>query len=293
MAGLVGSLLISLSARTEELERGLAKARSEVASLKKPVLETQTALNGLGESVVRLGAGLVTLAALKRGIEGVVSSGVEMQRLNISFGVITGSSQGAQKALDTVRVTAEDLGASFTDLADAYKGIVAASKGTQLEGEKTTEIFKGLVSAGAALQLSQESIKGILLATQQIMSKGTITAEDFKNQIGERLPGAMNILARSLNVTTAELTKMMEAGELPASRMLDFARQANAELGAKAAANAHTLTNEWERLKNAVFALGVELDKLGVNRGLSKLLELATMSAKGLGLLAKDVQQIV
>ena len=39
--------------------------------------------------------------------------------------------------------------------------------------------------------LSADQTSGVLLALQQMISKGTVQAEELRGQLGERLPGAL------------------------------------------------------------------------------------------------------
>ena len=72
-----------------------------------------------------------------------------------------------------------------------------------MEGENTRKIFVSLSEAGTALGLSNEDLNGSLYAISQMMSKGKVQAEELRGQLGERLPGAFNMAAEALGVTTA------------------------------------------------------------------------------------------
>ena len=52
------------------------------------------------------------------------------------------------------------------------------------------------------------------------MSKGTVQAEELRGQLGERLPGAFNLAAQAMGVTTQELNKMLDNGEVLAIDLL-------------------------------------------------------------------------
>ena len=53
-----------------------------------------------------------------------------------------------------------------------------------------------------------------------MMSKGTVQSEELRGQLGERLPGAFQLAAKSMGVTTMELGKMLENGEVLANELL-------------------------------------------------------------------------
>ena len=53
--------------------------------------------------------------------------------------------------------------------------------------EQVEEVYRGLAAANVTLGGNQERLQGILLATQQVFSKGKVQAEELRGQIGERL----------------------------------------------------------------------------------------------------------
>ena len=62
--------------------------------------------------------------------------------------------------------------------------------------------------------LSVENQERAFLALNQMMSKGTVQAEELRGQLGEALPGAFGIMAKAVGVTEKELQNMMKAGEV-------------------------------------------------------------------------------
>jgi tape measure domain-containing protein len=105
--------------------------------------------------------------------------------------------------------------------------------------------------------LRADQTSGVLLALQQMISKGTVQAEELRGQLGERLPGAFQIAARAMGVTTAELGKMLEQGQVVAEDFLPkFGKALEENLGGaaeKAADRLDAAVNRfdtaWERLK--------------------------------------------
>src|SRR5690606_8668116 len=126
-------------------------------------------------------------------------------------------------------------------------------------------VFESISKASAVMGLSADQSAGALLALQQMVSKGTVQAEELRGQLGERLPGAFQIAARAMGVTTAELGKMLEQGQVIADDFVPkFARQLEQELGGAAEKAATRLDaavnrfdNAWERLKRNIGDSGV------------------------------------
>lgn len=270
---------MSLSAKTDLLEKDLARARGEIAKLKASAEESSrgvqaafSQLDSSAGSIVKSLSGMaagataavLSIGAMKAAVADLIKTGMQMESLRASFAAIGGGGAGGAKELQYVIDTANRLGVSITDTATAYKGLVAAAQGTSLAGEQTRKIFEAVTLAGKRLGLSGEDVKGTLLAVQQMMSKGTVAAEELRGQLGERLPGAFNIAARAMGVSTAALGKMLETGTILATDFLPkFANQLQKELGQGAQQGATTaaaafarLENEWTLLKDRIAKSG-------------------------------------
>ena len=97
-----------------------------------------------------------------------------------------------------------------------------------MASEDVDKIFESVLASSTVFNLSNDDTKGVLLAIQQMMSKGQIMSEEFKNQLGERLPTAMGAMVKALGLegqedATAQVLKMMEAGELGTEVLPEFA----------------------------------------------------------------------
>ena len=85
--------------------------------------------------------------------------------------------------------------------------------------------FINLAAANKALAVIRKELKGILLAfTGQVFSKGKVQAEELRGQIGERLPGAFALFAKSVGKTPAELDKALENGEVTVEDFVTFTK---------------------------------------------------------------------
>lgn len=110
-------------------------------------------------------------------------------------------------------------------------------------------IFEAVASAGAALALSQDDMQGAFLALGQMISKGKVQAEELRGQLGERLPGAFQLAAKAMNMTTAELDKFMADGKLTAEELLPkLAKVMKEDFGAAAEAASQGLQGALNRL---------------------------------------------
>jgi len=188
---------------------------------------------------------------------------VQAERLQTSL--TFGGAAAASQEIGYLQAVTRQLGLDFGTTATSYAKFSAAARGTALEGRGTREVFESVAKAATVMGLSVDEAQGVLLALQQMVSKGTVQAEELRGQLGERLPGAFQIAARAMGVTTAELGKMLEQGKILADDFLPrFARQLDSELGASAEkasqrieASTIRLGNAWEQLKKDAAASGV------------------------------------
>lgn len=237
----LGSLVYQVKADTSDL-------RQAERRVKQSSQQMSSSMAGVGKALAASFAG-VSIASLVRDI---VESGMQIKRLDQAFRAITGSASGSKKELEFLRTTADKLGQDFLSVAEGYKTIAAAAKDTSLEGKGVRDIFMAIMNAGTRLQLSNDQVQGSLYAISQMISKGTVSSEELRQQLGERLPGAFQIAARAMGVTTQQLGKMLEQGQVIADEFLPkFARELDKAGGeaVNAAAPFNRLANEWRDLK--------------------------------------------
>jgi len=199
-----------------------------------------------GAASIKAAIGSIGLIAL--GAQ-AVETAIRFQRFEKGLEIATGSASAAADEIKFLREMADTLGIRFITLAENFTSFAAASRGTALEGEKARVVFESITKAIVAVGGSTEQVNGALLAVQQMMSKGKVSAEELNGQLGERLPGAFNIAARAMGVTTGELGKMLEKGDVLAT---DFLPKFAAQLGQELPANLQTADAAFQRFQTAL-----------------------------------------
>ena len=144
-------------------------------------------------------------------------------RIGVSLGTSDTGAINAEMA--RLKETAKSLGLEFLPLTAAFSKFSVSAKLSGATSLQVNAVFTNMAKAAATLGLSTEELQGTFLGLEQIFNKGKLTAEDFRGQVAERLPGAMAVLAKSLGVTTAELNKMFQAGEIGSEALVGFAVQ--------------------------------------------------------------------
>ncbi len=215
----------------------------------------------------------------------VVRSLINVQKstdkVNNALIVATGSAENAATEFEFLRKESDRLSLDLQTTAESYGQLAAATKGTALEGQKTRDIFLGVSEASAALGLSADAAEGALRAFQQIVSKGNVQAEELRGQLGERIPGAFQMAARAMNLTTKQLNKQLELGKITAEDMLPkLAAEMRKTFGGQAAAAADTLNGKINRFKNTLFEAQKKLLEAGGSDLLKKSFDALTKSVK-------------
>lgn len=212
--------------------------------------------------------------------KGLFDAGVRAQNIQRSFEAITGSTEAANKEIAWLRQQSKDLGLGYYNVVNAFKGITAGAKDSALEGEQTRKIFMGIAVASRALGLSSEQTTGALRALEQMISKGNVQAEELRGQLGERLPGAFNLAAEAMGVSTQQLNKMLKDGEVLAVDLLPkladllhkkYGQAAKAASG-DAIAALNRFSDAWQDMKTQIAGSGFLEAAAGVLQELTDFL---------------------
>lgn len=149
----------------------------------------------------------------------------ELDSINKTFYAITGSMNGANMEMGYVREMAQGLGLDFMSLAKSYKGFSAATKFANMDLSTSKEIFESVAGASTVLGLSGEKTELVLMALEQMVSKGVVSMEELRRQLGDQLPGAFELGAKAMNMGLAEFNKFVASGQLMTEDFLPrFAR---------------------------------------------------------------------
>lgn len=238
----------------EEFDRAWAAGQAQIAKLKGelaglPVEQTAGSVGGLTGAFSSLQGVLGALGISAVG-EKFLHANMAADKLQKSLNAVNGDAKKTESDLAFLKETAQRLGINLESSSAAFVKLAAAAKGTSLEGQATRDIFTGLGGAMSQLGLSAAETERAFVAVGQMMSKGTVGAEELKGQLGDVLPGAMQIMARATNLSVAELNKLMEAGGLLAEDALPkFAAEAQKSFGG-AGGEVQGMSNSIERLKN-------------------------------------------
>lgn len=196
---------------------GLLGAVNGLASKTNP-------LGGLTSSITGAVGAAVGLYGIKDQLDKILQAGLALDGNKQRFASAFGSVEAGAKELEYAREVALNLKLPINDLARGYSRLALAAKGTALEGDSARKIFEAFAQSSRVNQTSTADLEGVFTALTQIMSKGKVQAEELRQQLGDRLPGALQLMAEGLGITVKELDAMMKKGELTSNTLLNMAQ---------------------------------------------------------------------
>lgn len=251
-------------------------SRGKFLSLNSAFTATHTTLGKIERGLFSMKGALAGLG-IGLFVKEVVQAEFAMDRITNSLAAATGGVQEGAAEFEFLRETTERLGINLSKTASDYAQLAAAAKGTTLEGQATRDIFEAVAKAAVVMGLSADQTRGTIIALQQMISKGNVSAEELRRQLGDRLPGAFQLAARSIGVTTKELNKLLDSGSLTATELLPaLTIELNKTFGPQLEGALEASLRSFERFNNAIFLLKVELAKGGFVEEFTKVLKRLT-----------------
>lgn len=234
-----------------ELDAKLKKVDSNVGEFRRNVGNYSSAWGKAGSLILSAAAAFGIYSALDIGRQ-IYKQIKEIDALNKALLQVTETQEAFNQAQMFLYDLGERTGAELNTLQKGYTKFLASAKETNLTLRETQYIYETVATAGAVLGQSTEQVEGAMRALEQMLSKGKIQAEEVRGQLGERLPGAYQILAKSMGLTNQQLDKQLELGNVIADEVLPkFAEELEKTFGLKAVDRVETLNAAQGRLSNS------------------------------------------
>jgi tape measure domain-containing protein len=237
---------------TKKLNDSLKKTGQEGSQSVKNVGNEMNNLTGIAKSGAGLLAGFFAISSIKEFTQKLFTTTAAFESLRTTINYATQGQAKSGEAFQYLTNLANKFGKDLQSLAGTYSSFTASSNLAGIKLNESNKIFEAAVKASTALGKSNQDTQGILLAFSQIVSKGTVQAEELRNQRGERIPGAFNLAAKAMGVTTQQLNKMLEQGQVISADFLPkFAVELEKAFGSAAQAKVNSLTASLGRFTTA------------------------------------------
>jgi len=238
----------------DALDRRIRRADSAVRDFTRNVGNYRSALSGISNLMGAFGiigglTGLVTLG------KSIYETTKQIQGQEIALKMLSETEAVYAKNKEFLIRISEQYGLELMTTTNAYKNYFASAKTSIEQGKLSFEdmqmIFEKVSKSASMLGLSVEQQEGTFLALSQMLSKGTVQSEELRGQLGERLPGAFEVMAKALGVTTMQLGDMLKKGEVLAADVLPrFAAAYEKAIGADQIERTETLAAAQNRASN-------------------------------------------
>ena len=261
------------------LRRGMAGLRETTTAASKAMRKQTSVAQQLKQSVNGLAKSYLSLFAVFEGFRTFFMVGAKFDSLQASLLAASGSALQAGKDFKFIKDLSMEMGISLDVLADGYRQIGSASRAAGLESATINKQFKQMSKLSRSFGLSAADTSLVLLAFQQMISKGVVSSEELRRQLGERLPGAVNHAANALGVTTLELSNMLKKGQVVTKDFLPkFLKQMEDFVDESGAyeASLRTMTAAQQRFSTATQVGIVDAFGAGAKSGVVNFLERMT-----------------
>ena len=235
MAGKL-SFSIAINLLTENFKRGSNQVKAAFKSMQMQFLTFVAALGAGGLGLSNFVSRLIEVAR-------------ETNRVTTALKNVSGSMLQYADNQRYLLDLAKKYGLEINALTANYAKFTAAASISGMSMMEQRKIFESVSRACTAFGMSADDSNGVMLALSQMMSKGKISSEELRLQMGERIPVALQAMAKAAGVSVGGLDKLMKQGKLMSADVLPkFAEALNEMIPNVDTDNLETSVN---RLKNA------------------------------------------
>lgn len=271
MAGKL-SFSIAINLLTEQFKRGANQVKATFKTLQMQILTFAAAL----------GAGGIGLSNF---VSRFIDVARETNRVTTALKNVSG---GMARYADNQRYLldlAKKYGLEINALTANYAKFTAAASISGMSMMDQRKVFESVSRACTAFSMSADDSNGVMLALSQMMSKGKVSSEELRLQMGERLPVALQAMAKAAGVSISGLDKLMKEGKLMSADVLPkFAEALNEMIPDIDTDNLETSVN---RLKNTFTEL---VNSTGVQSSYKSLIDWFTGAISSA---AENIENIV
>lgn len=237
MAGNKLNLAVVVSLMKDGFDRGVDSVKRSIDGLKTSMTRWFAVMTG----------GALALTSLIRSFK---QTALETERVRIALKNVTDGVNDLNRAQSFLQRTSRAYGQDLLALSRGYTGFTAAARQANVPMADQERIFEAVSKACATYGLDAQRTGLVTLALSQMMSKGKISAEELRRQMGEHLPVAYMAMAKASGLTTAEFEKMMSSGRILSKDILPKFADALNEITADA--DFDNYITSWTKLTNEI-----------------------------------------
>lgn len=230
----------------------LLNLRADTTGFDQGINGSKFAVNALVGALASLGIGLGAKELIEAADSYAMLS-AKIQQSTKDSGDFEQAISGVHQIALQTNSTLDNTGSLFTRLNTVAKDM---GKSQQFALDMTSTVTKAIKLGGSSTQEAEAAVQQFI----QAMQGGVLRGEEF-NSIMEGGYGLAEALAKGLGVTTGELRKMAEAGELSAERVLGALAKQKAGVDAQYAELPLTIGNALQKIATSWQILIGEMDQ--------------------------------
>lgn len=170
-----------------------------------------------------------------------------------------GGSLGGKAELDYVRSVGKKYSTSVEFGAGAYGQLQVAARGTKMAGEGVRELYEGISASLNKLGIAGQEQSLIFMAYTQMLSKGRVSMEELRQQLGEKFPPAMSVFAKAMGLSIPAMVEMVSNGGVLSDEVLPKVGKVLLSEFGGVANSVNSVIDALARLSNAGFDIAVGL----------------------------------
>ena len=239
---------LSFSVRLELLaDKFKQRADEAVASLRGIKFQALAMVGALG-------AGITSISSF---ISSLVNTAREAGRARVVLRNISTDTREYARSLKFLTELTDKYGTDLIGTTEAFAKFKAAATPAGIAMAEQERIFSNISKAMASFGISGGEAALTMMAITQMMSKGKISSEELRRQLGERMPVAMQAMANAAGVSMSQLDKLLKEGKLRSAEIMGKFSDELAKLSGDTSTD--NLESSLGRLKNSFTSLADSL----------------------------------
>ena len=182
------------------------------------------AIGGVPGAVVGATAGAF-VGNIRKQAAAVAETVATFNKYQIALAGVSTDQEDFNTSINAAKKFSEQFVVPLDTTIAQYTKLKASVVGAGLGTDETNKAFEALSASVIATGGSTEDLNSALRAASQVFSKGKVSAEELRQQIGERLPGAFTIFADSMGISTKQLDKLLEQGKVTLDDFVGFTEE--------------------------------------------------------------------
>lgn len=195
--------------RINEMQEKIDERKQRRQDKYNKSLERQNGLFRLAKNFI---LSWISIGTLKN----IIDTGSRLQLVRASIEGLTKSTQDWQY----IQQQAFKTGTEIEVVAKGYRNFYSSAKMAGFDKSGIQSMYADTLLATRAIGASTQQTEGALLALEQMLSKGTVSMEELRRQLGNAIPGAFEIGAAAMKMTTKEFNEFVKKGQLASAEFV-------------------------------------------------------------------------